>query len=166
VVGEGYNGAKAVGQVLEVTGLKVNWVAHVLHTIGQPLVFPFEFIFGRILGVDFPAQASYFSDLVLDELGEVLSPMGGWYILADFIYYGWAGVGLLAIYEWIAWRVSKYLLDTDYFPFGSYVFLISIKATPYIYYKFLFYIFIISFCFGWCRRGWVNFGRAMRVRIV
>jgi hypothetical protein len=142
IIGEGYNGSKAVGQILEISQAGINHFAHIGHIIFQPLIFPFEFVAKKIIGFDFWQNISFATE-VRDQLGETLSPMGGWYILADFISYGPLGLIFLWVYIFTAWKICKKLFDTYDFPFGSYLFLISIKASPFIFYKFIFYIYII-----------------------
>ena len=144
LVGEGYNGAKPVGQIFELTAVKIDWVLHLLITFLQPIYFPFEFIANRLLDIGLPTQDSFFAEAVSVNLGEQLSPMGGWYILADFVYYGYWGLPLLFLYVIIFWRFTSILFDTKAFPYGPFIFFIAIKATPYVYIKFIYYIFIIA----------------------
>lgn len=144
IVGEAYNATKPVGQILLITNEKVDVIRHVLHTFLQPFVFPVEFVLNRILGSSIPSQFSYFETAVAQNLGQQLSPMGGWYIVADFVHYGAFGLFLMFIYLRLSWWITNYLLSTPNFPFGAFVFFISIKATPYVYYKFIFYIVMVK----------------------
>lgn len=144
IIGESYNATKPVGQVLLIADEPLNVFGHLLHTFLQPFLFPFEFTLNLLLDSKIPSQSSYFADIVAENLGEQLSPMGGWYIVADFIYYGPLGVLLLVFYLKFTWWISNYMLNTSSFPFGAFVFFISIKATPYVYYKFVFYILAVK----------------------
>lgn len=143
LIGEGYNGAKSVGQVFEVSDVSINKFFHLLLTFLQPFYFPIEFLGNKIFDLDLPTQDSFLAGAVQKYLGEKLSPMGGWYILSDFIYYGFAGIPLLFFYTLFMWRFTSVLFDTRVFPFAPFVFFISIKATPYVYVKFVYYIFIV-----------------------
>lgn len=152
IIGEAYNATRPVGQILLISNYEIDWHLHLLQTYFQPLIFPFEFLSSKLNIIDFPAQSSYFSTLVDSALNEELSPMGGWYIVADFIYYGFLGFPLLALYLYVAWFLTNYLLNTRKFPIGAYVFMICIKATPYVYWKLVFYLFLISILVGLVER--------------
>jgi hypothetical protein len=145
IVGESYNAVRPVGQILAVSNFNINSVAHLAHTMFQPIIFPVEFVAARVIGVDFPSQSYYFSKLVETSLGEKLSPMGGWYIVADFIYYGYLGLIPFAIYLFFSWWMTCKLFNTNAFPYGAFIFFISIKSTPYVYWKMVFYILVIFY---------------------
>jgi hypothetical protein len=145
VVGESYNATKPVGQVIQLADVGIDIVGHLSHTFLQPFVFPFEFFATRILNFDITSQSDYFSKAVENQLGEILSPMGGWYIVADFVHYGLFGIPLMLIYIYFTWYLSCKIFNNSNFPYGSYIFFISIKSTPYIYWKFVFYIAAVFF---------------------
>lgn len=144
IVGESYNATRPVGQILQVREFSLDWPLHLIHTFVQPLILPVEILLGKIGFTFLPQQSSYFSELVTQKLGETLSPMGGWYIPADFVYYGASGYFLFILYLGLSWLITNYLLNTRSFPIGAFVFMISIKATPYVYWKFVLYIFLVS----------------------
>ena len=103
-----------------------------------------------------PAQDSFLAEAVQFNLGEKLSPMGGWYILADFVYYGFYGIPILFLYTVFLWRFTSVLFDTRSFPYAPFIFFIAIKATPYVYVKFIYYIFLVTLLlsfFGVLKRG-------------
>lgn len=143
-IGEGYNGAKPVGQIFAISDIEIDSFSHLALTFLQPIYFPFEFIGNRLLGFNLPAQDTFFAEAVALHLGEKLSPMGGWYILADFVYYGYLGIPILFLYAIILWRFTSVLFDTRTFPYAPFIFFIAIKATPFVYVKFLYYIFFIA----------------------
>jgi hypothetical protein len=145
IVGESYNAVRSVGQVIAVEDQPINSIAHIIHTFFQSIIFPFEFIANRVLNFDLPAQNSYLSDVVNNKLDEKLSPMGGWYIVADFVYYGYAGIIFLLLYMYLSWFLTCSLFNFPNFPFGSFLFFISIKSTPFVYWKMLFYLLIIFY---------------------
>jgi hypothetical protein len=144
VIGEAYNATKPVGQILLVSGEDINIFGHLLHTFLQPFIFPAEFIVNKLTTAKIPGQSSYFSEAVSKALQEQLSPMGGWYIVADFVHYGVFGAILMLFYLSMTWKITNFLLNTNDFPFGAFVFFISIKATPFIYFKFIFYILAVK----------------------
>lgn len=148
IVGEGYNGAKPVGQVLEIDSSQLNYLQHIALTFAQPFYLPFEMFLERLLGFELPSQDQVLMDAVKDQLGEQLSPMGGWYILADFIWYGPVGIVLLFLYVNLTWFISNWVLNTRYSPIGALFFFLSIKATPYVYYKMLLYMVLIALALG------------------
>lgn len=143
-IGEGYNGAKPVGQIFSILDVQIDQFSHLFITFFQPLYFPFEFIGNRLFELGLPTQDSFFAKAVEVHLGETLSPMGGWYILADFVYYGYFGIFILFLYTVLLWRFTSLLFDTRVFPYAPFVFFIAIKATPYVYIKFVYYIFFIT----------------------
>lgn len=145
IIGEGYNATKPVGQILSISDENINYVGHLFQTFLQPIIFPVEFIGNRVFNLSLPQQFDYFSSPVERYLGEKLSPMGGWYIVADFVYYGAIGIPLLIMYMHMVWVVTCKIFNTSVFPFGSFIFLISIKATPYVYWKFIFYLVVVFF---------------------
>ena len=93
---------------------------------GMPL---YKFIGNRVLGLGFPQQFDYLSIPVDQYLGEQLSPMGGWYIVADFVHYGVIGVPLLIAYNFMSWVITCKIFNTKSFPFGAFIFLIFIFMT-------------------------------------
>jgi hypothetical protein len=147
IVGEGYNGSKAIGQVLLLDVNSIDRLPHAILTLIQPLYLFFEMFIGPLLQLELPTQSSTLGDAVQSELGEKLSPMGGWYILADFIWYGPVGVLLMFLYINMTWYLSNFILNTRYFPIGAFFFFLSIKATPFIYYKLLLYVVGIALFF-------------------
>ncbi|WP_166424739.1 hypothetical protein [Paraglaciecola sp. 20A4] len=147
IVGEGYNGSKAVGQVLLLNRDSVDWLSHTALTLLQPIYLPIEMVVGPFFDAGLPTQSSILGNAVKVELGEKLSPMGGWYILADFIWYGPIGIVLMFIYINMTWYLSNFILNTRYFPIGAFFFFLSIKAMPFVYYKMLTYVVGIAFVF-------------------
>jgi hypothetical protein len=145
IVGESYNATRSVGQVLAVDNQQINTMGHLFQIYFQPILFPFEFVATRVLDYDFPTQNSYLSDIVSSGLNEQLSPMGGWYIVADFVYYGYLGIFLLLLYLLLNWFLTCYIFNTPNFPFGSFLFFLSIKSTPYVYWKMLYYLIFIFY---------------------
>ncbi|MFT5294823.1 MAG: hypothetical protein ACI9YH_000833 [Colwellia sp.] len=147
IVGEGYNGSKAVGQVLQLDVNTLDWISHSILTLIQPIYLPIQMFISPLLQIDLPSQNHVLAEAVRDQLGEKLSPMGGWYILADFIWYGPFGVLLMFLYINMTWYLSNFILNTRYFPIGAYFFFLSIKATPFVYYKLLLYVVGIAIFF-------------------
>jgi len=148
IVGESYNATRPVGQILQIREYAIDWPLHIAHTFFQPFIIPFELLFNKIGLTFFLPQNYHLSEVVSRKLGEALSPMGGWYIPADFIYYGFAGYFFFVLYLGLSWVITNYVLNTRSFPIGAFVFMISIKATPYVYWKFVLYIFLVSILVG------------------
>jgi hypothetical protein len=144
IVGEGLGATTAVGQIYGASIYHINVFMHLFETFFQPVVFPFDFVATKIFGTDYLTQGDYLARLVMNHTNEVFNPMGGWYIVADFVYYGYFGIFLMWIYIVITWFCTKLLLDDKDFPFGSFFFFIAIKASPFVYWKFIYYILFIS----------------------
>lgn len=147
IIGEGYNGTKAVGQVLALDVASLDKTTHFFLTMLQPIYTPFEIFIGRIFGIDLPSQSSVLDEAVRYQLGEKLSPMGGWYIVADFIWYGPIGLLFMWFYINISWLLSNLLLNTRYFPIGAFFFFLAVKSTPFVYQKALLYVILIALIF-------------------
>lgn len=144
IIGEGYNATKAVGQIHEVSHIPINKFSHIASTLLQPVTFPFDILMSKVFSEDYRLQDYYLYEVVTLNLGEIFNPMGGWYVVGDFVYYGYSGVALMGIYIYITWYLSRILLDTEYFPYGAFFVFIAIKATPFIYWKFIFYVVAVS----------------------
>lgn len=144
LVGEAFNATKVVGNVLIIKDEEINFVAHIMHTLFQFLIFPIEYTLNFFNFDILPAQSSYLANAFQNTGGESLTPMGGWYIVGDFIFYGWLGLPLMWVYVAINWWACHYFLNSQGFPYGAFIFIISLKATPYIFWKFAFYILAIS----------------------
>lgn len=143
LVGEGYNGAKGALQSILVQDYEISYVSHILQTFVQPFFTFFQVI---ITKSGFPDLDStrHIAGLVDRYLNEVYSPMGGFYISAEFIYYGYKGLFLLFLYLLITYVITKRIFDNSSFPLGSLLFIISIKATPYVYWKYIIYLYFIQ----------------------
>ena len=70
--------------------------------------------------------------------------MGGWYIGNDFLLLSYFSIPIACLYLYINWILVKFLMDTKSFPFGSYMFVIIPKATSFIFWKYIFYVLVIS----------------------
>ncbi|MFT5849008.1 MAG: hypothetical protein ACI902_003088 [Psychroserpens sp.] len=144
IVGEGYNGAKSIGQVLQLDLSSFSASEHLLLTFLQPIYLPFQMIGNGLFSLGFPSQADSLGALTRNQLGETLSPMGGWYILSDFIIYKHIGIVYMFVYiHWLWWLCNR-IFNTRYFPIGAFLFFLAIKATPFVFFKMMLYIFIIA----------------------
>jgi hypothetical protein len=147
IIGEGYNGTKAVGQIDQIRFISIDRLSHIVTTFLQPITLPFDVILSNIFD-DYKMQDDFFGDVVSIYSSEKFNEMGGWFVIADFVYYGYFGIPLLWIYINITWYFSRFFFDTKFFPFGAFIFLISIKATPYIYWKFFYYVMFFSLIYN------------------
>lgn len=144
LVGEGYNGAKGALQVLSISEYEIDYFMHVLQLILQPAFTPIEILLKKFDFIDLDATYQI-AALVNYHMNEEYFPMGGFYILSEFVYYGYIGLILLFAYLFIAYTISKKLFDTSTFPAGSLFFIISIKASPYVFWKYIIYLFLIKY---------------------
>lgn len=143
IIGEGYNATKVVGQIHE-SNHPINEISHLAQTFLQPVIFPAEMFISRVINKDYITQEGHMAILVGNSLDEIFNPMGGWYIVADFIHYKYVGIPLMIIYIFITWIATRAVFDAPDFPFGSFFMFIAIKSNPFIYWKFIYYIIIIS----------------------
>lgn len=147
IVGEGYNATRAVGQIYEASHMPIDTFSHLASTFFQPVTLPFDLLMQKYFEESYRLQDFYLSTLVDSYLSETFNPMGGWYITADFIYYGYFGFVLMGLYLYITWVFSRIYLDTKLFPFGAFFLFIAIKSNPFIYWKFVFYLIFISLAY-------------------
>lgn len=143
LVGEGYNGAKGALQAISVKDFEIDYFSHIFQLIFQPIITVFQIALTKFDFGDLDSTR-HIGELTEKYLGQVYSPMGGFYIAAEFAYYGLIGLFLLFIYLFITYWLTKRLFDTDKFPAGSLLFIISIKATPYVYWKYVIYLYLIK----------------------
>lgn len=150
IIGESYNATKPVGQVMQLSNVNINEFGHLFHTFFQPFLIPIELVLNKLFNISSINQSTYLGAAVKNQLGETLSPMGGWYITADFVYYGYFfGIIFLLIYNWIGWKLTHYLFNPKIAPF---LFFIFIKATPFVYWKFIIYVIIVFSCLGFFQK--------------
>lgn len=144
LVGEAYNAVRPLGNILLIKNIEINSAAHLLHTLLQPILFPFEYVINLIFPGTITPQGAYLANAYRDSVGENFNPMGGWYLVNDFVYYGWIGLPIMWAYVSINWYFCQFFFNTPKFPFGSFIFMISVKASPFIFWKFAFYILFIG----------------------
>jgi hypothetical protein len=144
IIGEGYNATKTVGQIHAVSHIPIDVFSHIASTLLQPVTLPFDILMSKIFSDSYKLQDFYLYEAITLNLSEIFNPMGGWYVVGDFVYYGYIGILLMWIYIYITWYLSRRLLDTKLFPYGAFFVFIAIKATPFIYWKFIFYIIAVS----------------------
>lgn len=143
LVGEGYNGAKGSLQAIAVKSYEINYLSHIFELLLQPVLTIFQFILQKISMADLDVTR-HIGNLINQNLDEVYSPMGGFYISSEFIYYGYSGLVLLFFYLLITYLITKKIFDNVRFPVGSLLFIISIKATPFVYWKYIIYLYFIQ----------------------
>lgn len=110
---------------------------------------PFLTIIQKFLGVIGLAESimpgPLLADLVQQELNQSIAYMGGWYIIGSFVYFGNFGLIFMILYMAMTYYVSGILLNTKSFPFGSVLFFISIKASPFVYWNMILYVLVIFY---------------------
>lgn len=154
LIGEGYNGAKGSLQSIAVAENQTNYFLHILQTFAQPFITIFQVVLSKVTNFNLDTTR-HIGSLVEEHLGEIYSPMGGFYISAEFIYYGYGGLIILLFYLLMTYLITKKLFDNIDFPVGSLLFIISIKATPYVYWKYIIYLYIVQATLSWmlgCQR--------------
>lgn len=147
IFGEGVNGSAGVYQVMQVQSAKVDWpiFQHMVYTFFQPVLILFTLPFPRSL-VDIDSS-QFISTIVTTTLGQQYYPMGGFYILSEFIPYGYLGILLFCIYFFVSFRLSSILLDSRTIFFAPALLFMMVKSSPYTYWKWIIWFFIIQFTF-------------------
>jgi hypothetical protein len=144
--GEGYLGSLGVFQVLGLPEDGLNYSVPAVMALTAPLSAPVVLIFKR-LGYETGGfdSSSYLGDYIKFLSGDTYPPMGGFYILSEFMRAGFFGFLCMAIYVILVLVITKRLFDTVDVPAGSFISIIAIKASPSVYWNLVMSIFIISY---------------------
>jgi len=90
-------------------------------------------------------SSSYLGSYIQYTTGDTYPPMGGFFILSEFIRAGWVGFACMAIYMVIVLVLTKKLFDTTDLPIGSFIAILSIKNSPMTYWNLVISVLIISY---------------------
>lgn len=148
VGGEGYLGSQGVFQVLSIGAAGVDFKVPAVQALFSPFTAFLVLIFKRL---GYPAESfdssSFLGYYIFATTGQTYPPMGGFFILSEFIRAGWFGMICMAIYMTIVFFLTKRLFDTVQFPIGSFLILIAIKSSPMTYWSLVMSVFIVSTAF-------------------
>lgn len=146
VGGEGYLGSQGVFQVLSLPEGGLNFSIPAIQAMFAPLTALVAVIAKRF---DYPADlidsSTYLGNYIEALTGQPYPPMGGFFILSEFIRAGWFGIGCLAIYMTIVFALTKRLFDTAEFPIGSFIALLAIKNSPMTYWNLVLVVVVFSY---------------------
>ncbi len=144
IFGEGVNGSTGIFQVLLLPNMdNFPYITHLVYTFLQPLFVLFSlFIPSKLINFD---SSQFLSSNVSSFLPENYYPMGGFYILSEFVYYGYFGIFLFLIYYFISYRLSSILLDNNFIQFSPVLLFMMIKSSPYTYWKWIVWFLIFQF---------------------
>lgn len=141
VFGEVYNATIVVGQVARLENIWNFEPTHILGVLSQPLTY-----FIKLLGILEPTNTFFSLNTVIEaQLGEKAAPMGGWYIITDFVHLGLVGVIIMFIYLAVMIFFTRSLFYHPHHHNYMYFIPILIKSSPFIYVNFLLYIWVIFF---------------------
>lgn len=145
--GEGYLGSTGVFQVLSLGENGANFALPAVQALLAPATAIFT-LFAKHL-FDLPTEmvdsSAYLGQYIRFNTGEQYPPMGGFFILSEFIRAGWFGFVCLAAYMAIVYIVTKRLFDTVEFPIGSFIAILAIKSSPQTYWTLVISVFIVSY---------------------
>ncbi len=136
--GEGFLGSQGVFQVLTIGDRGINFSIPAIQALFSPLTATIT-LFAKRLGysADMLDSSSY--------LGDLYPPMGGFFILSEFIRAGWLGVACMALYIVTVLFITKRLFDTVEFPIGSFIAILAIKNSPMVYWNLVISVFVVSY---------------------
>lgn len=146
--GEGYLGSQGVFQVLSLPEGGLNFSIPAIQALFAPATALVTVIAKRF---DYPADlldsSTYLGSYIEALTKQPYPPMGGFFILSEFIRAGWFGVVCIALYMAIVFVLTKRLFDTAEFPIGSFIALLAIKNSPMTYWNLVLVILVASFLF-------------------
>ncbi|WP_294196935.1 hypothetical protein [uncultured Sphingomonas sp.] len=148
VGGEGYLGSQGVFQVLALPDGGVNFWIPSMQALFAPMTALITVIAKRLdYPVDLFDSSTYLGNYIEALTDQPYPPMGGFFILSEFIRAGWFGMICIALYMTIAFVVTKRLFDTAEFPIGSFIAILSIKSSPATYWNMVLVVFVVSYIF-------------------
>lgn len=146
--GEGYLGSQGVFQVLSLPTGGLNFSIPALQALFAPLTALITVVAKRFdYAADFFDSSTYLGNYIEALTGQPYPPMGGFFILSEFIRAGWFGIACITIYMATVFILTKKLFDTAEFPIGSFIAILSIKNSPMTYWNLVLIVFVISYLF-------------------
>ncbi|MGN7161588.1 hypothetical protein [Sphingomonas sp. SAFR-052] len=148
VGGEGYLGSQGVFQVLSLPEGGLNFSIPAIQALFAPATALVTVIAKRF---DYPADlfdsSTYLGNYIEALTNQPYPPMGGFFIMSEFIRAGWFGVVCIALYMTIVFVLTKRLFDTTEFPIGSFIALLAIKNSPMTYWNLVLVVVVFSYIF-------------------
>ena len=139
--GEIYNATIVVGQINSLPNPMESEPGHMIGVIFQP----FTFLLHKLNFIPEIRDFFGFGDEVYKQIGEKISPMGGWYIGADFVHFGIAGLPFIFVYYYVIFHILRMFFANERFPFFIYFLPIMIKSNPFVFMNFIIYIWVVFF---------------------
>ncbi len=142
-IGEGINGSLGALQVLTINTSFIESILISTSTFLQPfLVLPKYFLF---LDVTKYFDTSHFYTVLVDkQLGEVYYPMAGFYLVSQFVALSYLGSILLLCYVIFCLKIVRILFKNADFAILFTFLLLMMKMSPFTFWKWIIYIFIIK----------------------
>ncbi len=148
VGGEGYLGSQGVFQVLTLPDGGLNFTIPAIQAMFAPATALVTVVAKRLgYPADILDSSTYLGSYIEALTGEPYPPMGGFFILSEFIRAGWLGIVCMAVYMTIVFFVTKRLFDTMEFPIGSFITILAIKNSPMTYWNLVLIVLVISYLF-------------------
>lgn len=148
VGGEGYLGSQGVFQVLSLPEGGLNFSIPAIQALFAPAT---ALVTGIAKRLDYPADlldsSTYLGNYIQALTNQPYPPMGGFFILSEFIRAGWFGLACIALYMTVVFILTKRLFDTAEFPIGSFIALLAIKSSPMTYWNLVLVILVVSYLF-------------------
>lgn len=144
--GEGYLGSQGVFQVLTIGDRGINFSIPAVQALFSPLTASIT-LFAKRLGypTDMFDSSSYLGSYIQATTGDTYPPMGGFFILSEFVRAGWFGIACMALYIVTVVFLTKKLFDTIEFPIGSFIAILAIKNSPMTYWNLVISVFVVSY---------------------
>ncbi len=144
IFGEGVNGSSGIFQVLMLPeNISFPYITHLVFTLFQPFFVLLSLLVPSSL-INFDSS-QFISVNVSNFFAENYYPMGGFYILSEFIYYGYFGIFLFILYYFFSFRLTSLLLDNNFIKLSPVLLFMLIKSSPYTYWKWVIWFVIFQF---------------------
>ena len=144
--GEGYLGSQGVFQVLSIGDSGIDFSVPATQALFSPVTASLTIVLKRLgYSADLLDSSTYLGNYIRATTGDTYPPMGGFFILSEFVRAGWFGIACMAAYIVTALAVTKRLFDTAEFPVGSFIFILAIKNSPLTYWNLVISVFLVSY---------------------
>ncbi|MHA8107597.1 hypothetical protein [Aquirufa sp. 5-AUSEE-100C1] len=143
-VGEGINGSLGSLQILSAkTPIDIALFSSFSSFFQPFLVIPKYLIF--YLNYSTYLDTSHFDTLLINQkLGENYYPMGGFYLVSQFIQLSYFGAILLVLYLIFSLRLVGFLFKKADFALQFTLLILMIKMSPFTFWKWLIYLYLIK----------------------
>lgn len=146
VGGEGYLGSQGVFQVLTLAEGGISFWIPAVQAMFAPITALITLAAKRFgYPADLFDSSTYLGNYVQAATGQPYPPMGGFFILSEFIRADWIGLVCMVVYFAMVFFLTKRLFDTVEFPIGSFIAILAVKNSPMTYWNLVISVVMVSY---------------------